>query len=202
MKPYKTDTDFSKVSACPNHPYGGTRCDGFGRVTCDRCGFFLHWTEPPDPLILRKPACSHCDKRMPVKLGRMIAAGGQKNIAWYCTSCLRWATKSSLWLPHPRVERTLQYIALRYPDNDYPLTLDEIPLINDYSHDTACFICGAPGAQYNHFLPQVYKDHPGVSGEWERWNECGAYLCQAHHDLWHNLVAPLGALATVRNGVR
>lgn len=193
------------VITCPEHPYAGQlAADGFGRVVCPKCRRFLFWSEPTDPVVrafVPKPACTKCGERRAVKLVRKISAGGQTFVAWFCHDCQRHATPPEYWLAHAQVERFLQYLAARYPNKDYPRTIDDIPLLNDYSGEQHCFICGRPGAQYHHLMPQAFRDHPDVAPDWPEWDKVGVFLCLHHHQVWHNLVAPLAALATVKKPV-
>jgi len=68
----------------------------------------------------------------------------------------------------------------------YDKTIDDIPIAVDYSQDTACIICGKPGAEIHHWAPQALKDQFG--DEWTSWPT--TTLCREHHQQWHRIVTP------------
>lgn len=188
------------VPSCPQHPFSGQHVDGFGRVTCPKCGYFLYWTNPPDPLVLRKPTCHYCDNRASVKLVKQVFVNGTTHVSWFCIDCEQIAVIGQPFLPQLQVVRTLEYYAARFPERVYPRSIDDLPCIHDASSQRHCDICGSPGAEYHHFMPQVFASDPLVAPDWKVWREIGIYLCRRHHSVWHDLVAPLSALSKVRNG--
>jgi len=70
----------------------------------------------------------------------------------------------------------------------YRASIDALPIVADYRE--RCTVCGQPGAEYNHWMPQMLATLPEVRKEWKAWNGLGANLCKYHHDLWHDLVTP------------
>jgi hypothetical protein len=127
---------------------------------------------------MSKPACHNCGTSDNVLLRRIINAGGASMVAWRCTGCQTWTPSPAQWIKHETVKAI---IGGRH-------TIDNIPIYEDYR--IPCAICGAMGAQYHHWFPQVFKDHAEVSPEWGAWAGHGIELCQYHHDLWHDLVTP------------
>ena len=127
---------------------------------------------------MTRPACHRCNKPEGVKLRRLINVGGATMIAWRCMDCDCWAESPMHWIKHETVR---EIIGQRF-------ALDDIPVFEDYR--SACDICGKPGAQLHHFLPQALAQHEEVFSDWRQWCKFQSYLCQYHHDLWHDLVTP------------
>jgi hypothetical protein len=127
---------------------------------------------------------------------RQVKSNGDVQVAWYCLKCERWVKDGQrLWLPHVLVKEFLQYWSTVRAADHLPSTIDQLPLVRDYTGFEPCVICGAKASEYHHFMPQVFRNDPDIAPEWARWNECGAHLCPTHHKLWHERVAPLHALA-------
>jgi hypothetical protein len=122
------------------------------------------------------PTCEHCGKDG-TKLRRIITGSGVSMVAWRCMICDRWAKKPVQWLKHDELCQWLQ--------SRWRAGLDDIPIVNDYSDQTPCAICGAPG-QWHHWAPQAWAEQFGE--EWTKW-PC-TYLCERHHQLWHRIVTP------------
>jgi hypothetical protein len=166
-------------------------------MVCPKCGAFLWWAAPPG--LLQRPSCAQCGSRKTVKLYRVIAANGVNRIVWYCVNCQCYAKDGNrLWLPNPLVSEFLAYWIARAPDLNIPTSIGEVPLLKDNTGDEPCAICGAAATEYNHFMPQVFKNDPDIASDWTEWDRLGAWLCDKHHKLWHVKVAPLTALARVR----
>jgi len=70
-------------------------------------------------------------------------------------------------------------------------TVDDLPVVMDYRLAVApCVICGRPGTEVNHWMPQMLADDPEVKPEWDKWAQLNAPLCVTHHRLWHKKVTP------------
>lgn len=126
---------------------------------------------------MNKPTCHKCGSQSSIVLRRVINAGGATMVAWRCERCDTWTPSPAKWIRH---DEAAQIIG--------GFSVDVIPIQEDYR--IPCAICGRPGAQYHHFLPQVLSMHPEVLPDWSHWSGYGANLCQYHHDLWHDLVTP------------
>lgn len=125
----------------------------------------------------RKP-CEYCQSTN-VKLRRWRTGNGPIQYRWYCEDCTRIARKQGQNIPYWIVEHWHETGSLRIPP-------DEIPLIDDYSEQHKCCVCGAACAEEHHFAPRSLGDYFG--GEWDKWPT--AWLCKDHHDLWHSVVTP------------
>lgn len=171
------------------------------QMVCPKCGVFLWYTKPPG--ILERPACEKCSSLKTVQLRRVSAANGTIHIVWNCNSCQRYVKDGvRLWLPTTQVSEFLSYWKTRLPESNVPATIEEIPLLKDITGEP-CAICGFTETEYNHFMPQAFKEDADIAPEWERWDKLGAWLCDYHHRLWHAKIAPLWALAqTKREAVR
>ncbi len=59
--------------------------------------------------------------------------------------------------------------------------------IGEWSYlNPACAVCGEKFTAYHHWLPRALAKMAGESCE--AWP--GAYLCEYHHRLWHQIVTP------------
>ena len=174
---------------CPHHPYAGASLNKQWQMVCPKCGTFLYWAMPPG--MLQKPTCPTCQGFKTVKLYRVTAANGHDHVAWYCNNCERYVKDGNrLWLPNALVSEFVAYWSTRLPDSNLPSTIDALPLLRDHTGGEPCAICGATATEYNHFMPQAFKDDPDVVDEWREWDKLGAWLCDTHHKLWHAKVAP------------
>lgn len=153
--------------------------------------------------MLERPACPDCGSKQSVRLHRVTAANGHEHIAWYCMICSRYAKDSlnRMWLPNKLVAEFLDYWNIRLPDGNVPISIAALPLLKDNTGGDPCAICGAAATEYNHFMPQAFKDDPDVAPEWSEWDKLGAWLCEYHHRLWHAKIAPLWALAQAKREV-
>lgn len=169
-------------------------------MVCPKCDTFLYWAKPPG--LLDKPHCSKCDGFKVVKLMRVTAANGHNHVVWYCTSCGQYVKDGKrLWLPSRLVSEFLTYWSTRLSERNLPSTIDELPQLKDYTGQEPCAICGVTATEYNHFMPQVFRDDPDIATDWAEWDKMGAWLCDYHHRLWHSKVAPLTALSQVKREV-
>lgn len=186
---------------CSEHPYAGATLKRPWRMVCSKCGKFLWWAAPPG--LLLRPTCLTCDSQKTVRLMRVTAANGHDHIVWYCTKCQHYVKDGNrLWLPTALVSEFLTYWSARLPENSsLPSTIEELPLLKDHSGGDPCAICGATATEYNHFMPQAFKDDPDIALDWAEWDRLGAWLCDRHHKLWHAKVAPLQALAQVKREI-
>jgi hypothetical protein len=129
----------------------------------------------------------------------VAAVNGHEHVVWYCKQCERYVKDGSrLWLPSKMVIEFLAYWSTRLPDRNLPSAIGELPLIKDHGGGEPCAICGATATEYNHFMPQAFKGDPDIAPEWSEWDRLGAWLCDRHHRLWHDKVAPLQALAQMK----
>jgi hypothetical protein len=126
---------------------------------------------------LKAPPCERCGSTN-VKLRRQIIGSGAVQIAWWCTVCKRWAQRVPRWLPHAYV--TLALSALK-PAR----TIEDIPVVSDYSETSPCIICGGP-SESHHWAPRALSDAFG--DDWDKWPQ--APLCVRHHRMWHDIVTP------------
>lgn len=186
--------------SCPHHPYAGYRlAHHWGRCECPKCGQFIGWVKPADPLLLERPACAHCGQTDSVHLMRTVQINGNSLIYWHCDDCDR---RTSQNIAHPTILRYLEFLRYRFPEReDIPTQIEDIRTGYDFREEEPCFVCGSTaGTEYHHLLPAVFKDDPRVAPHWGQWNLCGVRLCREHHELWHELVAPMSLLAGRRNG--
>lgn len=188
---------------CPHHPTAGYRVvHRWGRCECPKCGQFVGWVKPIDPLLMERPACPTCGQTGSVHLIRNIQINGNLLIYWHCDSCERRASSA---LGHQRVLRYLEYLRYRLPHrDDIPTKLEDIRTGYDHRGDEPCFVCGSMnGTEYHHMMPFAFCNDPRVAPNWSQWEQCGVRLCRVCHELWHELVAPMDWLATVttKNGV-
>lgn len=124
---------------------------------------------------MKKPRCAHCQGES-VKLRANVTSSGVRQVAWRCLSCERWAEKPVHWIG---------YAALTVYLRQFKASLDDIPIVHDYSSATPCVICGEPG-EMHHWAPRAYQARFG--DDWVLWPM--APLCQRHHHLWHTIVTP------------
>lgn len=189
-------TDNARLT-CPQHPYAGGFLTPDWRMVCPRCHTFLYWAKPPG--LLEKPTCGKCGGLKAVKLVRVTAANGQDHVVWHCTNCKGYVKDGArLWLPAKLVSEFLTYWSARLPTSNLPSSIDKLPILQDYTGQEPCAICGSLATEYNHFMPQVFREDADVTAEWKAWDALGAWLCDHHHRLWHRKVAPLTALSQVK----
>jgi hypothetical protein len=113
-------------------------------------------------------------------LRRNITGNGTDQVFWWCEACQR--TTPPGFLSHEAVRSYL---------SQYGKTLEDLPILHNYSADAPrCAICGAVGAEYNHYMPRTFYRDPDITPEWAAWEQQGAYLCRHHHMIWHRLVTP------------
>lgn len=183
--------------SCPQHPYAGAVVNGRWQWVCPKCNTFLDWAKPPG--VLQKPTCPICEGIATVKLCRVIASNGHEHVVWYCKQCERYVKDGNhLWLAHKMVVEFLAYWSTRLPERNLPSIIGELPLVKEHIGGEPCAICGATATEYNHFMPQVFKNDDDIASDWSEWDKLGAWLCDQHHRLWHAKVAPLQALAQVK----
>lgn len=121
--------------------------------------------------------CDYCgDDR--VSLRRTIAGNGSIMYFWYCAECRWHARKTDQWVGHAVIAEMVGVGLYDSPE--------DIPIHVDYKSEFRCEICGRHGAEYHHWAPRSMARFFG--DDWVRWP--GAYLCKAHHDLWHEVVTP------------
>lgn len=188
---------------CPHHPTAGYRVvHRWGRCECPKCGQFVGWVKPIDPLLIERPACAHCGQTDSVHLMRTVQINGNSLVYWQCDACER---RTSQNIAHPAVLRYLEYLRYRYPKRaDIPTQIEDIRTGYDFREEEPCFVCGSThGTEYHHLLPAAFKYDPRVMPHWEQWDLCGVRLCRTCHELWHELVAPMDWLASrsTKNGV-
>jgi len=126
---------------------------------------------------MTRPVCHKCEQSSGVLLRRIFNSGGAIMIAWRCVECDCWTPSPVEWIKHETVKQIIK-----------GHSIDEIPVIDDCR--ISCDICGKPGAQLHHFLPQMFARHEEIFPNWPQWCRFHANLCQYHHDLWHDLVTP------------
>lgn len=187
---------------CPHHPYSGDHATHhWGRRECPVCHIQLSWTAPADYMVRNvlyaRKECPGCGALGHVHLMQTVQISGERLVYWHCDHCDRRVSNS---LPHPDVRRYLAYLSYRYPDRQFPSDIEDIRINSDFRDGEPCFVCSqhTTGTEYHHFMPQVFKDHPEVAPNWERWEMCGIRLCRTCHKLWHELVAPMHELARAK----
>lgn len=133
----------------------------------------------------------------------MIASNGAEHVVWYCTSCQRYVKDDikRLWLPIKLVAEFIDYWHAVSEQPHLAKAIAELPLLKQHENGEPCAICGDTATEYNHFMPQAFKDDPDIALEWEIWDKLGAWLCDKHHKLWHAKVAPLTALAQTKREI-
>lgn len=125
----------------------------------------------------KRPRCERCNHIKPVVLRRNVASNGVNQFFWWCSNCEKPAIKGSKLIGHEVINHWINGGLLR-------ATVDDIPVVNDYSTKQFCEVCGVQGAEVHHFAPQALADLFGDN--WYLWPV--AYLCKPHHDLWHSVV--------------
>lgn len=183
---------------CSHHPYATPKLVMPWRWVCPKCDTFLGMAEPPG--MLHRPMCASCSGIKTVRLYRMIAINGAEHIAWWCTSCQRYVKDEMgrLFLPGKAVTEFINYWHAVSEQPNLPKSIAELPLLKEHAGGEPCAICGNTATEYNHFMPQAFKDAPDIAPEWAEWDKLGAWLCEYHHRLWHANVAPLWALAQAK----
>lgn len=165
-------------------------------MVCPKCDTFLGWSAPPG--MLKRPTCPDCNSRQTVGLYKVTAANGHEHVVWHCDNCQRYVKDGTrLWLPANLVAEFLAYWGMRLPNSDVPANIDAIKVLKGNTGQP-CAICGFTETEYNHFMPQAFKDDADVAPEWAEWDKLGAWLCDYHHRLWHAKIAPLWALAQAK----
>src|SRR5690606_20511105 len=83
MDMYKTDTDYSKIKTCPQHPGAGAvfvetpELTHHGKLVCPKCHRWLAWVAKPSDEKRRRNGTA--------KLTKIL----EKRGIHYCQSCLR-----------------------------------------------------------------------------------------------------------------
>ncbi len=133
--------------------------------------------------VNRPTECPVCHaERDAVVLRRQTDAAGRAMIAWYCKSHAGWAGRTPKWLPHDNLAAYLT------PKGK---SIADVPLLTDHeAQNPPCVICSKTPSQYHHWLPRMFFEHPEIIQQVMAWDRLGGYLCQYHHDLWHDLVTP------------
>lgn len=122
-----------------------------------------------------RPTCRKCGRIATIKLRRQIMQSGGIQIFWYCVSCQKKA--NSKFISKQEANSILR---------PFGKTFEDLPIIDDYRNGgEPCEVCGKSGTQYHHWLPQAFMEQVENHSAWP-----GSYLCQEHHDLWHNIVTP------------
>ncbi len=124
-----------------------------------------------------QPICKRCNSSDNVKLRKQYAVNGAEQFTWYCTACNRIADNQTPFVKKEKVQAWVQ--AGKLP------SLECVPVANDYRNNAVCEVCGQPGGEYHHWLPQCFHDDVPDAGRWP-----GAMLCKSCHDLWHETVTP------------
>lgn len=128
---------------------------------------------------MKPPKCVLCGPQSEVKLRRIVNAASVSMFAWYCLHCKSWVETPVRYFKHDVILPALAKQGAQ---------ADDIPIVADYR--LQCQICGHVGAEYHHWLPQMFKEHPDITQQWPTWEQQGINLCKYHHDLWHDLVTP------------
>lgn len=121
-------------------------------------------------------ACRHPG----VHMGFVVFGDGTRHLVEWCPAC---ESKRSEWLPKKSLAE---------------LRIDpaSVPVVLDYRLDAnPCDVCGSTGGtQLHHWAPQSLESDFGA--EYKRWPT--AWLCRAHHDLWHASVTPHFRVGSMR----
>jgi hypothetical protein len=120
--------------------------------------------------ITSRRDCSTCGHTTPVYLVRNITGNGASQIFWQC-------------IKHDgAIDSPIKYIAHDKIKSEN-IDINKIPILNNYSLNHVCSVCGTVGAALHHFAPRyIFKD------ECEKWAK--GYLCESCHKKWHDLVTP------------
>lgn len=115
--------------------------------------------------------CSRCGTSC--LIAKDTAADGSTQVFFWCVSCSRVADPL-----HP-------FISKDYLKLNLKVSIDSLPTIERYPNNAKpkCVVCGKPGAQLHHFAPKHLFNNDA-----DRWPT--GYLCQEHHDEWHNKLTP------------
>lgn len=183
---------------CSHHPLITPKLVMPWRWVCPKCDSFLGMARPPG--MLQRPTCPDCSGIKTVKLRRMIATNGAEHVVWWCTSCQRYVKDNMkrLFLPGKLVTEFINYWHAVSVQPNLPKSIAELPLLKEQMPGEPCAICGFTETEYNHFMPQAFKEDADIAAEWEQWDKLGAWLCDYHHRLWHGKIAPLWALAQAK----
>src|SRR5574340_592934 len=117
--------------------------------------------------IIRERDCQKCGQVRHVKLVRNITVNGTSQIYWLCMAHNGAAGHT---ITHDKVKAA-------------GINIDELPVIENYSSQEQCIVCGAVGAELHHWAPKhLFGDTAEAYPK--------SYLCHHHHMLWHDLVTP------------
>jgi 5-methylcytosine-specific restriction endonuclease McrA len=118
--------------------------------------------------ITKKKHCERCEQVITARLVRKITTSGTSLIFWECPGGHA-ISRIPKWISHAEVKKFFD--------------INSIPVVEDFSQDHKCAVCGKTGTEYHHFAPRhLFGD------EADKWP--GVYLCRPHHTEWHTLVTP------------
>lgn len=128
------------------------------------------WISKYGDRITSRRDCSVCGRLTPVVLVRNITGNGASQIFWQCVEHAGAVDSPIKYIAHSKI-------------NAQGIEINKIPILNNYSLDHICSVCGTVGAALHHFAPRyIFKD------EADKW--ATGYLCETCHKKWHDLVTP------------
>lgn len=102
-----------------------------------------------------------------VKLVRNIAVNGTSQVYWWCVAH---NGKAGPYITHDKIKAA-------------GIEINELPIIENYSDQEQCIVCGALGAELHHWAPKhLFGDNAEAYPK--------SFLCHHHHMQWHDLMTP------------
>jgi len=116
-----------------------------------------------------KKLCERCNVEVLARLVRTIAQNGANQVYWWCISGNHKLARTAHFIPHDILRQ-------------YNIEPNRLPIMENYSHNEPCIVCGNPMTELHHFAPRyLFEDA-------DKWPT--AYLCKPHHKQWHDRVTP------------
>lgn len=155
-----------KIFACVSRLSQSIHCGG-KLISLDRRDAFNRQTHVGE--IIKQRECQKCGQVRHVKLVRNVAANGISQVYWYC---IAHNGPAGQYISHDKLKAG-------------GIDIDDLPIIENYSNQAQCVVCGKLGAEYHHFAPKYLFGDAADSYP-------VAPLCHEHHMHWHQIIDPQG----------
>ena len=106
--------------------------------------------------------CKNCGKETATRIVRNINSAGVSMTWVQCLTCGKNARGSGQWLKKPS-------------------NVEELPVIENFSTNYTCEVCGHTGAEVHHWAPRFI-----FGNEADQWPT--GYLCPTCHAYWHDKI--------------